>query len=195
MRSLDTLLASDKKLRAIGFDDAPFQRGLHSTVAVAGVVCSDTRFEGMLWGQVEQDGLDATDQLCRLLTASKFYQQVNLVLTDGIALAGFNIIDLPRLAQQLNRPCIAVMRRPPNVAAVDRALRTFVDYLQRRQLLERAGPVHSQRGFVYQQSGCTPESAALALARLTDTGKVPEALRLAHLIGAAVVTGQSSKRA
>lgn len=195
MRSLETLLASDKKLRAIGFDDAPFKRDRHTRVAVAGVVCSDTRFEGMLWGQVEQDGLDATDQLCRLLQGSKFYPQVNLVLTDGIALAGFNIIDLPRLAAQLERPCIAVMRRPPNNIAVDRALRRFADYPLRRRLLELAGPIHNQLGFVYQQSGATPQSAARALARLTDTGKVPEALRLAHLIGAAVITGQSSKRA
>jgi len=30
---------------------------------------------------------------------------------------------------------------------------------------------------------------------LTDTGHVPEALRLAHLIGSAIMTGQSSNRA
>lgn len=37
--------------------------------------------------------------------------------------------------------------------------------------------------------------ALRVLNRVTDTGKVPEALRLAHLIGSAVKTGQSSKRA
>jgi endonuclease V-like protein UPF0215 family len=36
---------------------------------------------------------------------------------------------------------------------------------------------------------------AEALKRLTDRGNVPEALRLAHLIGSAVVMGESSKRA
>ncbi|OAD24097.1 hypothetical protein THIOM_000050 [Candidatus Thiomargarita nelsonii] len=33
------------------------------------------------------------------------------------------------------------------------------------------------------------------LQRLTLTGHVPEALRIAHLIGSAVMTGESGKRA
>jgi hypothetical protein len=35
----------------------------------------------------------------------------------------------------------------------------------------------------------------MALDRLTDCGKVPEALRLAHLIGAAVIKGESGSQA
>ena len=38
-------------------------------------------------------------------------------------------------------------------------------------------------------------TAGQVLTRLTDTGHVPEALRLAHLIGSAIMTGQSSNRA
>jgi hypothetical protein len=34
-----------------------------------------------------------------------------------------------------------------------------------------------------------------ALTQLTDTGHVPECLRLAHLIGSAVKTGTSGQRA
>jgi hypothetical protein len=36
---------------------------------------------------------------------------------------------------------------------------------------------------------------AAVLRRLTDCGNVPEALRLAHLIGAAVVKGESGRQA
>ncbi|QRN94464.1 hypothetical protein JRI60_35800 [Archangium violaceum] len=36
---------------------------------------------------------------------------------------------------------------------------------------------------------------ARALGRLTDKGQVPEALRLAHLIGSAMVRGERSRRA
>ncbi|MFP2934395.1 hypothetical protein ACLESO_56630 [Pyxidicoccus sp. 3LG] len=43
--------------------------------------------------------------------------------------------------------------------------------------------------------GAEPPLVAEALARVTDRGNVPEPLRLAHLIGSAVVTGQSGQRA
>jgi uncharacterized protein len=43
--------------------------------------------------------------------------------------------------------------------------------------------------------GEKPEIVAIALHRLTDCGKVPQALRLAHLIAAAVIKGESSTSA
>jgi len=46
-----------------------------------------------------------------------------------------------------------------------------------------------------QAKGCTPEAAARLLQKVTENGNVPEALRIAHLIGSAVKTGQSGKRA
>jgi len=36
---------------------------------------------------------------------------------------------------------------------------------------------------------------AKILNQVTDTGNVPEALRIAHLIGSAIKTGESSNRA
>lgn len=49
--------------------------------------------------------------------------------------------------------------------------------------------------FIFQAKGCSKETAGLLLQRVTDTGNVPETLRLAHLIGAAIKTGQSSNSA
>jgi len=46
----------DRTLRAIGFDDAPFARARRGDVGLAGVVCAGTRFEGLVWGRVRQDG-------------------------------------------------------------------------------------------------------------------------------------------
>src|SRR2546423_1863388 len=43
--------------------------------------------------------------------------------------------------------------------------------------------------------GADPREIASALGRLTDTGNVPEALRLAHLIGGAFAYGESRRRA
>jgi uncharacterized protein len=182
-------------LRAIGFDDGPFPRAHRGAVPLVGAVCSGTRFEGMVLGRVRRDGRNATDALCGLLRSGKFLPQLHLVLLDGIAFGGFNVVDLPRLARTLRRPCVAVMRRPPDLPAVHRALQRLPRAAERAALLEAAGPVHQLGGFVFQVQGGQPEQIALALERLTDTGRVPECLRLAHLIGTALVTGQSGRRA
>ncbi len=184
-----------RALRAIGLDDAPFERGGRGDVGLAGVVCAGTRFEGLVWGRVRQDGWNATDAIARLLVGGKFLPQLHLVLLDGISFGGFNLVDLEALAERLGRPCAAVMRRPPDLAAVERAIRRLPRPERRLELLRRAGPVHRHGAFVFQVRGAEPEATGLALARLTDRGSVPEALRLAHLVGAAVRTGESGRRA
>ena len=49
--------------------------------------------------------------------------------------------------------------------------------------------------YVFQVAGEAPDVIGPALNRLTDRGHVPEALRIAHLIGSAVRTGESGRRA
>ena len=199
---LQDLLRHRRTIRVIGFDDAPFVRPLlrssvqeRSPVNVAGVVCAGTRFEGMVWGEIQQDGWDATETLAQLLLHGKFLAQLHLVLIDGISMGGFNIIDLPQLAARLCRPCVAVMRRPPDLAAIEQALHHLPDAAERLDRIRRAGAIYAHPPFYFQVCGATPEATAEALIRLTDRGHVPEALRLAHLIAAAIVKGESGRQA
>ena len=195
MKDLDTLLRTRRHIRVIGFDDAPFSPTRGSPVQLAGVVCRDTRMEGLLWGRVTRDGSDATETLIEMLQTSKFAAQVHLVLIDGLAFGGFNLVDLPTLARHLERPCASVMRRLPDLPAITAVLQRFDDSERRLELLRRAGPIHSAGPFHFQLHGGRPDTFGAVLERLTDTGKVPEALRLAHLIGSAVMRGQSGRRA
>ncbi|MDX2229940.1 MAG: DUF99 family protein [Leptolyngbyaceae cyanobacterium bins.349] len=192
---LATLIEQRRTIRVIGFDDGPFVRGAGQPVAVAGVVCAGTRFEGMLWGAVQPDGWDATDAISTLLLNSKFHAQVHLVLLDGISMAGFNIIDLSLLAARSQRPCIAVMRRLPNFTKIAHAVTRLPDPTERLEMMRRAGTIHQHPPFYFQVCGAEPEIAAIALDRLTDRGHVPEALRIAHLVTAAVIKGESGKQA
>lgn len=192
---LEALLRYRRTIRVIGFDDAPFVRRSSDAVAVAGVVCGGTRFEGMVWGQIQLDGWDATDTLCQLLIGSKFLPQIHLVLLDGISMGGFNVIDLPLLAKRLKRPCVAVMRRYPNLLAVEHAVRQLPEPEKRLDLISRAGKIYPYPPFYFQVQGASPEVIAAALKRLTDRGHVPEALRIAHLIASAVIKGESGRQA
>ena len=164
-------------------------------VNLAGIICGGTRFEGMVWGELQQDGFDSTETICKLLIDSKFLPQLHIVLLDGIGFGGFNVVDLPTLAEKLQLPCVAVMRRQPDLDAVIDAMSRLPNLQQRQELLKRAGKIYEYSPFVFQVCGEEPEIIAKVLDKLTDCGKVPEALRLAHLISAAVMKGESGSSA
>jgi hypothetical protein len=192
---LATLVSLGRTIRVIGFDDAPFDKHRDATVNVAGVVCAGTRFEGMVWGSATRDGDDATDVIAALLLGSKFHAQVHLLLLDGLGIGGLNLVDLPSLAERVALPCVAVMRRMPDFAAIEAVADRFPDADRRRGLLRAGGPVHTAPGVFFQVAGAEPDEVRAVLPKLTDRGHVPEALRIAHLIGSAIRTGQSGRRA
>ena len=193
---LEKLLSCGRKIRAIGFDDAHYAdktRGVE--VNVAGIVCSDTRFEGMLWGTIEKDGFDSTEKLTQLLISSKFAAQVQVIVTDGITFGGCNVVDLKQLQESTGVPVIAVMRRHPDLVAFRHVVDQLDDPQRRWQAVTAAGEIYQVLDHVFQVVGLEPLIAARVLKRLTDQGKIPEPIRLAHLIGSAVKLGTSGKRA
>lgn len=195
MTKLVKALNSNKLIRVIGIDDAPFSQEKNSEVNIVGTICSGTRIEGLLCGSATKDGIDATDNIISMIKNSKFISQLHVVILDGIAIGGFNIIDLKLLSDTLDLPCVAVMRKYPDLNKIDKALRYFEDYQKRKEMMNNAGKIFDQQGFVFQVVGESPENIGLTLNKITDNGKVPEALRMSHLIGSAIKTGQSSKRA
>jgi len=189
------ILQSGKTVRAVGFDDAPFERGASEPVGVAGVVCKGTRFDGMVWGEVAADGRDATETLVELLAGGKFLPQLHVLVLDGIAFGGFNVVDLEALAVRLEIPCVAVMREPPDFPAIREAVQHTDHPEERLETMRRAGPVHEADDVYFQVQGTSPKTAVRALEELTDTGHIPEPIRAAHLVATAVANGESGRRA
>jgi uncharacterized protein len=192
---LEALLKLNRTIRVVGFDDAPFIRGSGDEVNLAGIICAQTRFEGMVWGQIQQDGFDSTDTICNLLIGGKFLSQLHIVLLDGIGFGGLNFVNLPELAARLRIPCVAVMRRQPDLNSMLEPISRLPNPEKRLELLRQAGTIHEYPPFVFQVCGEHPDVVSTVLQRLTDCGKVPEALRLAHLIAAAVIKGESGSSA
>lgn len=193
--ALGKLLRARRNLRVLGVDDAPFVKEEGASVPLCGVICSGVRLEGMVWGQTVKDGTDATEAIAAMLSGSKFAEQLHLVLLDGITVGGMNVIDLPALSAATGLPCASVMRRAPDLVAFRRVVDRLPDPEARWAKVTAAGVVHARDPFWFQVAGAHPDDIALALARITDRGAVPEPLRLAHLIGSAVMTGQSGRRA
>lgn len=200
--------------RIIGFDDAPFQtrpRVHGSEIHAVGIVTSGDRFEGMLYvNQIAQDGENAQTRIRDALLNSKFHEQVHAVLLDGVTMGGLNVIDISFLANTLQRPVISVMRSQPNFSRMFDAITNVPSPHRRIARIHAAGPVYVVRHWIFQYrcpplvdgqeasaSQVSPEQVATLLDRSTPRGtqKIPESLRIAHLVGAAIKTGQSSSSA
>ncbi len=179
----------------VGFDDAPFARDHRGDVPVIGAVFADLRLEGVLRGRVRRDGANAARNLSHLVRESKFASQLQLVLLQGVALAGFNVVDLPWLHRALGVPVLVVARRPPRMERVRRALMGRVPGGRRKwRLIAQLGPPEAVAGVYVQRVGMTLAETERVIRRLAVHGNVPEPLRVAHLIAGGVTAGESRGR-
>ena len=170
----------------IGFDDAPFARSHRGDVPIVGAMFAGTRLDGIVVGKIRRDGRNATDEIKRLLRS-----HVQAVMLQGIAMAGFNVVDIFALGV----PAIVVARKQPNLEKIQRALRTRVPGGARKwKLIERAGPMEPAGPVWMQRAGIDAPAARALIARLSVCGNVPEPLRVAHLFAGALATGSSRGR-
>jgi uncharacterized protein len=181
---------------AVGFDDAPFRRQHRGAVPVVGAVFCGIRLDGVLSGSVRRDGANATSTLVRLCCESRFAPQLQLILLQGIAFAGFNVVDVAGLHRQSGLPVVVVARRRPDLAAMHRALSAHVRGGERKwRLIEQAGPMDPVHGVFVQRAGLSLAEAESVLVRFSLHGNLPEPLRVAHIIAGGLALGQSRGRA
>jgi len=180
----------------VGFDDFPFPRSHRGDVRIIGTVYTGLRLDGIISGCLRKDGANATDKLALLVQGSKFAPQIKLVMLQGIALGGFNVVDIHDLHQRLKTPVLVVARRAPDYRAIKDALLSKVPGGARKwRLIERAGEMEATAGVYVQRAGLTLREAGKVIERFTACGRIPEPLRVAHLIAGGVGGGQSRGRA
>jgi len=181
----------------IGFDDGPFDkfgRG-GADVLLVGAVFARTRLDGVVSGRVRRDGRNATARMVELVRGSQFDRHVRAILLSGIAVAGFNVVDVHALSAALGRPVVVVARRPPRYAAIRQALAHVRGGERKWALIEAAGAMEPLVGVYVQRVGISLADTTGLLAATTLHGKLPEPLRVAHLIAGGVVAGASRGRA
>ena len=77
----------------IGFDDGPFEKGTSDPVMVVGAVCAGTRLHGVVSFEITPDGNDAAQSIVTSVRTSKFVEHLQLIMLQGIAFGGFNVVD------------------------------------------------------------------------------------------------------
>ncbi len=187
------------QVRILGIDDASFTFGEDKTKVVGVVVRCPGYVEGVMMSDITIDGLDSTEVVIRMVNRSRYKRQLKLIIIDGAALGGFNVVDIHRINSETGIAVATVTRDRPNFKYIEKALRSHFDDWEYRLKLMKAIGVHevpTENKPVYVgYAGMEFEELKALLANATLRGALPEAVRLAHLIGAAFVKGESHGRA
>lgn len=187
------------EVRVLGVDDGPFTwQDAHADV-VGVLMRAGSYVEAVLRTQVKVDGDDATMVLCNLVARSRYADAVQVLMLDGVTLGGFNVVDLDAVRDTLGIPVLTVTRDPPDLGAIEAALRKHFPDAERRLALLQKHPllrVETAHNPLWVKALGISEQDARDLVRATTVrGALPEPLRLAHLIAAAYKNGESRGRA
>jgi endonuclease V-like protein UPF0215 family len=132
-----------------------------------------------------------------MVSESKFAAQLQVILLQGIALAGFNVLDLHELHERLGLPVMTVARRRPRMRKIRSALLEggVPGGARKWRLIESAGAMEAVAGVYVQRIGLSLEQARKLIERTAVHSSIPEPLRTAHLIAGGLAAGESRGRA
>ncbi len=179
----------------LGIDDGAFEKYQRAAVPIVGVFMEGCDLvEGVATTRFPVDGADATAFLADWICGLRFHRALQGIVVGGITIAGLGVLDIRRLHSATEVPVLVVNRKRPTDDAVVGALRSA-------GLEERIATVeNSPRAFDCGNrlfaacAGCSPEESRALLAATLGKARLPEPLRLAHLIARAMATGESRGR-
>jgi len=185
---------------SIGLDDATFKlKDTRSkTTPLIGVVCQGTRMVSVVKKDITIDGNDSTEAIINLIRRTE--KHVQYVLMDTITFAGFNIADLREIHERTSKPIIALTDKKVNLDSVRTALinRFPKEFKNKIQKIINAGNLFETDVLTaggaskvyFHHLGIEMEEVKKLLEKLCIDSKLPECLRMAHLIGKIFEKGQ-----
>lgn len=184
-----------KEIRVLGIDDAPFDKFRGGKTLIIGTFFRGGSFmDGVLSSEVSVDGDDSTKRVIELVKKSRFKPQLQAIMLDGIALGGFNVVDISEINKETKIPVIVVMRDYPDFEKIERAL-VKLGKKEKIELLRKAGEIYKVGNIHIQICGIDLEKAE-AIIRITCTRSfIPEPIRVAHIIASGIVLGESRGKA
>ncbi|MEM1514003.1 MAG: DUF99 family protein [Candidatus Thermoplasmatota archaeon] len=186
-----------KEIRIVGIDDMPFSFKEKNTDIVGAVMRGGKYLEGVLKTTIEVDGKDATDKIISMIEGSRHKGQIKIIMINGIALGGFNIVDGEKIFLATHIPVITIARKKPNFKKIEEALKKhFDDWKERIELINkgRTEEIKLKYPVYIKYFGIEKNSAIDAIKVSIVRGAIPEPLRVAHLIATGIKKGESRGR-
>jgi len=188
-----------KQIRLLGIDDSPFTFKDKYGIVIGVVMRGGDYIECILKNQVSIDGNDATFVCKQMIINSRYNKQLKAVLIDGVALGGFNIVDIKEIYDSTSIPVITITRDKPDFEKIKSALqKNFKDWEKRFNLI-MTGELHEIRTkhnpIYIKYIGLAIEEAKEIIKLSTIRGVIPEPIRIAHLIASGITRGESYGKA
>ncbi len=187
------------QIRVLGIDDSPFSFGDEKARIVGVLMRTPAYIEGVLSSWVDVDGKDATETVISMIRNSRFKEQISLLMLDGIALGGFNVLDIEIISKNTGLGVATVTREMPDYDAMRYALkRHFEDWEARFARIESVELVEietAHKSIFVGLAGISEQEFKEISRKNTVRGAIPEALRVAHLIASGIAKGESGGRA
>ena len=179
----------------LGVDDAPFEKGQAAPVPLVGVVMEGPdRIEAVALGHFPVDGEHATEHLAGWIGGLRARPTLQGVILGGVTLAGLALVDIGELAGRLELPVLVVTRRNPVGSDLADALRS-AGLEHRLALLDRIPRAFGVgEGLYLAHAGTSRAEAERLVQSCLAKSRLPEPLRVAHLIGQAIVLRESRGR-
>lgn len=185
-------------VRVLGVDDSPFSFDDTRSLVVGALVRAPSYLEALMKTEVTVDGTDGTDCLIGMVSTSRYREQIKVVMLDGVALAGFNVIDVVAVHESLELPVLTVTRDPPDLEAIRSALKEHFDDWRERFALVTRLPLKemptSDKPLLAAGVGLEWHEFQELVKSSTVRGVIPEPIRVAHLVSAAMAKGESRGR-
>ena len=188
-----------QQIRLLGMDDSPFTFNDKYCVVIGVVMRGGEYLECVLRNQVKIDGNDATFVCKDMIENTRHKKQLKAVLLDGIALGGFNVVDINELYNDTNLPILTITRDKPDFEKIKLALKKkFGDWKERWNILSKGElyEVKTSHNPIYVKcAGISIDEAKEIIKLSTIRGAVPEPIRMAHLIASGIIRGESYGKA
>jgi len=129
-----------------------------------------------------------------MINKCKFKPQLQCIFLNGIAVAGFNVIDVKELNKKTKLPVVVIIRRKPNIEKIKKTL-VKINKKSKIRLIEKAGSVIPAGKIYMQITGISIEKAKEILKIVCTRSLIPEPIRMSHLIASGITDGQSRGKA
>ncbi|HLC96472.1 MAG TPA: DUF99 family protein [Candidatus Nanoarchaeia archaeon] len=180
-----------REIRVMGIDDSPFTKFGQGNTLILGTIFRGGLFlDGVVSTTARVDGINATKKLSEMVNRCKFRQHLQALLLDGIAVGGFNVIDIHALYQKTGIPVIVIIRKMPDLPRI-KGILMGLGKKGKIRLIEKAG-IPIKVGNLYVQFCGIEIQAVKEILSITCTRSlIPEPIRVAHLFAQGIYFGES----
>lgn len=175
------------ELRILGIDYHSFTlRRTRKAILIGIVFRGGLWLDGVMKTEVEVDCLDVTDKIADMIETSPHYDQLRVIMLNGVTFAGFNVVNVRRLFELTGLPVIALVRGEQNMKDIKAALKNLPDWEERGKAIQDGGELVkmslNRTTINILISGIAKEDAEKIVKMSCTRSSMPEPLRVAHIV-------------